>query len=82
MRVQPGMLGEAADHTSAAGAVRLAERIKAYWRAQGDASALRVWVEPIWGTAQGASRVAGFRKSGDGAVRSNLVSGLPPPRST
>jgi hypothetical protein len=82
MRVQFGMLGDIADHTSAAGAARLAERIKAYWQAQGDASALRVWVEPIWGTGQGATRVAGFRMSGDGAVRSNLVSGLPPRRST
>jgi len=72
------MLNDVPDHTAAAGALRLAERIAAYWRHQGDASRLRVWVEPIWGGEHGRKPAAAIRMRQDLAVRSNLVGGLPP----
>jgi len=72
------MLNDVPDHTAAAGAVRLAERIAAYWRNQGSASRLRVWVEPIWGGTRGRKPAAAIRMREDLAVRSNLVGGLPP----
>jgi hypothetical protein len=73
------MLKEFPDHTSTDGALRLAERIAAYWRAQGDAGRVRVWVEPIWGV--GRRQSARYRVGNDSAVRSNLVGGLPPRQS-
>jgi hypothetical protein len=74
------VLKEIPDHTTAAGAARLAERIAAYWRQHGDASGLCVWVEPIRRGSAGRERGGDFRISKDVAVRSNLVGGLPPRR--
>ena len=72
------MPAELPDHTSAPGALRLAERIAAYWRARGAAGEVRVWVEPIWGSTGNRRPAARFHIGNDSAVRSNLVGGLPP----
>ncbi len=75
------MLHDVPDHTTAAGAARLAERIAAYWRQQGFANRVRVWVEPIWDGGPDPRKAGGVTHS-DLAVRSNLVGGLPPAGST
>jgi hypothetical protein len=75
------LLRDVPDHTTAAGAARLDERIAAYWRQQGFANRVRVWVEPIWGRGPNTKK-AGVRTRSDLAVRSNLVGGLPPAGST
>jgi hypothetical protein len=76
------LLHDVPDHTTAAGAARLAERIAAYWRQQGSANRVVVWLEPIWEGGPEPRKAGGVKARSDLAVRSNLVGGLPRARST
>jgi hypothetical protein len=76
------LLHDVPDHTTAAGAARLAERIAAYWREQDSANRVRVWLEPIWDGGPYPRKAGGVRMHSDLAVRSNLIGGLPPAGST
>jgi hypothetical protein len=59
------------DHLSKQGAVELAERLDAYWRAQGHTT--------VEHTVQPSVRASNRNGQAVWSVRSNLVRGTPPP---